>query len=130
MGTSWRLRSQARFRPPAGRASVAAEGSSIPSTARTRSSLIRSVPSAPWPWPLWAFAELLDSLGSLPPGEPRPRRRQEAIPDMNRAAAATAEFYLQNTCRDGIPMWDTGAPPLPRLGSYLTRPADPFNRWE
>jgi hypothetical protein len=27
-------------------------------------------------------------------------------------------------------MWDTGAPNLHRLGDYLDRPADPFNKWE
>jgi hypothetical protein len=27
-------------------------------------------------------------------------------------------------------MWDTGAPGLHRLGGYLSKPADPFNRWE
>jgi unsaturated chondroitin disaccharide hydrolase len=47
-----------------------------------------------------------------------------------RAATATADFYLANSCADGIPMWDTGAPNLHRLGDYLTRAADPFNRWE
>jgi hypothetical protein len=46
------------------------------------------------------------------------------------AARATADFYLENSCADGIPMWDEGAPHLPRLGDYLERPADPFNEWE
>ena len=46
------------------------------------------------------------------------------------AATATADFYLANSCTDGIPMWDTGAPDLHRLGDYLAKPADPFNRWE
>jgi hypothetical protein len=46
------------------------------------------------------------------------------------AARATADFYVANCCADGIPMWDTGAPQLHRLGDYLTKPADPFNRWE
>jgi unsaturated chondroitin disaccharide hydrolase len=47
-----------------------------------------------------------------------------------RAASVTADFYLANCCADGIPMWDTGAPNLHRLGDYLDRPADPFNCWE
>jgi hypothetical protein len=47
-----------------------------------------------------------------------------------RAAAATADFYLENSCADGVPMWDTGAPNLHRLGNYLHKPSDPFNRWE
>jgi hypothetical protein len=51
--------------------------------------------------------------------------------DLEDAARATADFYIANTCADGIPMWDTGAPNLHRLPSnYLSRPADPFNKWE
>ena len=46
------------------------------------------------------------------------------------AALATADFYLANSCADGIPMWDTGAPNLYRLGDYLDRTSDPFNPWE
>jgi hypothetical protein len=46
------------------------------------------------------------------------------------AACATADFYLANSCTDGIPMWDTGAPHLHWLSAHLTKPADPFNRWE
>ena len=46
------------------------------------------------------------------------------------AARATADFYLENSCTDGVPMWDTGASNLHRLGDYLGRPADPFNKWE
>jgi unsaturated chondroitin disaccharide hydrolase len=47
-----------------------------------------------------------------------------------RAATATADFYLANSCADGIPMWDTAAPGLHRLANYLDKPADPFNPWE
>src|ERR1043166_3482351 len=46
------------------------------------------------------------------------------------AAGATADFYLENSCTDGIPMWDTGAPNLHRLGDYLTKRSDPYNKWE
>ena len=49
---------------------------------------------------------------------------------MLQAALATVDFYLANSCADGIPMWDTGAPHLHQLGDYLHRPADPFNPWE
>ncbi len=47
-----------------------------------------------------------------------------------KAASATADFYIQNSCTDGVPPWDTGAPNLHRLGNYLSQPADPFNAWE
>jgi len=49
---------------------------------------------------------------------------------MLRAARATADFYIEHSCTDGIPMWDTGAPNLSRLGDYLKRSSDPFNPWE
>lgn len=53
------------------------------------------------------------------------------LQEIVRAATATADFYLANTCADGIPMWDTGAPNLHRLpANYLTKPADPFNAHE
>jgi unsaturated chondroitin disaccharide hydrolase len=46
------------------------------------------------------------------------------------AATAVADYYLAHCCADGIPMWDTGAPNLHRLGNYLDGPADPFNQCE
>ena len=99
-------------------------------------------------WGLLGFAEQLEffeflSAGSSVPGGPRaqPRStirarksgRREGSPfsaKLLRAATATADFYLENCCADGIPMWDTGAPHLHRLGDYLRKPAAPFNRWE
>src|SRR5262249_29878070 len=47
-----------------------------------------------------------------------------------KAAVATANFYIANCCTDGIPMWDSGAPDLNRMGSYLSRESDPYNRYE
>ena len=50
---------------------------------------------------------------------------------MLRTALATADFYLAHSCRDGIPMWDSGAPNLPRLPkNYLDKDSDPFNPHE
>ncbi|HXT42319.1 MAG TPA: glycosyl hydrolase [Candidatus Angelobacter sp.] len=46
------------------------------------------------------------------------------------AAEVSADFYIENSCADGIPMWDTGAPNLHRLGNYSNKPCDPFNKWE
>ena len=47
------------------------------------------------------------------------------------AATATADFYLEHCCLDGIPMWDTGAPNLHRLPkNYLDKNSDPYNAWE
>lgn len=50
---------------------------------------------------------------------------------MLRTAEATADFYLVNSCADGVPMWDTGAPNLPRLpANYLCKSSDPYNKFE
>jgi hypothetical protein len=77
-------------------------------------------------WAMLGYAEELEFLASLPdfPG------REEAEETMLRAATATCDFYLAHTPADGIPYWDTGAPGLSQLGDYLSRPADPYNRYE
>ena len=49
---------------------------------------------------------------------------------MEKAARATADHYLANCCTDGIPMWDTGAPQLHRLGNYASKSSEPYNHWE
>jgi len=102
-------------------------------------------------WAILGYAEQLEFLETLPPGPLRPgslplsarsRKLSPAPADgpegtlpaalgwFSAAALATADFYLANSCADGIPMWDTGAPNLHRLGDYLNRVADPFNPWE
>lgn len=90
-------------------------------------------------WALLGYAEQLEFLrgtrfqpvsGKVEPALIRDRREVQAKGIFLRAGTATADFYLANCCADGIPMWDTGAPNLHRLGDYLDRPADPFNLWE
>ncbi len=110
-------------------------------------------------WAICGFAEQLEFLqtvsdeeieterplpGGKPAGEkgrfkkrsPRPAAPVAMSPAeirgwMLRAAQATADFCLENSCADGIPMWDTGAPNLGRLpANYLTQRADPFNAFE
>jgi hypothetical protein len=78
-------------------------------------------------WGLLGFAEQLEFFNALPR---RDRPGFAVRTRFLRAATATADFYLEHSCVDGIPMWDTGAPNLHRLGDYLNRPADPFNPWE
>src|SRR5207247_3258977 len=46
------------------------------------------------------------------------------------AAEATADFYLEQSCVDGVPLWDTAAPNLHRLGDYRRKAADPYNAWQ
>jgi hypothetical protein len=76
-------------------------------------------------WAMLGYAEQLEFFASLPKTVTKERTGL-----FLRAATATADFYLANSCADGIPMWDTGAPNLHRLGDCLSRAADPFNRWE
>lgn len=77
-------------------------------------------------WALLGFAEQWEFLGAL-----RAAGKLQRVPDFfGRAAEAAAEFYLGNSCADGIPMWDTGAPGLRELGDYLDKPADPYNAHE
>jgi unsaturated chondroitin disaccharide hydrolase len=92
-------------------------------------------------WAVLGFAEQLEFLETLSSAQrARGGARGKASVSMRvepafretclRAATATADFYLENCCADGIPMWDTGAPNLHHLGDYLDKPADPFNPWE
>ena len=81
-------------------------------------------------WAICGFAELLEFLRD---GKTRSNRQNLANPakELEKGALATADFYLENSCADGIPMWDTGAPNLHRLpAKFLNRPADPFNPFE
>jgi unsaturated chondroitin disaccharide hydrolase len=82
-------------------------------------------------WAICGYAEQLEFLHTLGAAELKMIGRRPA--DLNafvKAATATADFYLANSCADGVPTWDTGAPNLHRLGDYLSRPADPYNKWE
>ena len=85
-------------------------------------------------WAILGFAEQLEFLRGCackPGAEFRAAGGWEGIRRvLTDAATATADFYLANCCTDGIPMWDTGAPNLHRLGDYSKKPADPFNSWE
>jgi unsaturated chondroitin disaccharide hydrolase len=79
-------------------------------------------------WVMCGFAEELEFLGTCADEELAPLGGREEIEGMMRlAAAASCDFYLENTPSCGVPYWDTGAPGLHRLGDYLDRPADPFN---
>lgn len=78
-------------------------------------------------WAILGFAEQLEFLQSLPRRKKVPH---ETMHRLLRAAKTTAEFYISNTCSDGVPLWDTGAPKVGDMGNYLEQPADPFNDWE
>ena len=81
-------------------------------------------------WAICGFAEQLEFLDSLSTEERASCDGNELGATMRRAAEATADFYLKNSCADGIPIWDTGAPGTARMGDYLARDSEPFNEWE
>ncbi len=86
-------------------------------------------------WAICGFAEQLEFLRGCARESAAVRSpasdRKEVSRVLTNAATATADFYLENSCADGVPMWDTGAPNLHRLPSnHLHQPADPFNPWE
>jgi unsaturated chondroitin disaccharide hydrolase len=72
-------------------------------------------------WAICGFAEQLEFLQTI---------RTKVPPSFLRAARVTADFYLANSCTDGVPMWDTGAPNLHHLADYLDKPSNPYNKWE
>ncbi len=82
-------------------------------------------------WALCGYAELLEFLQTLPEAGLKPHGGRKTIEArMRKAALATADFYIECSCADGVPVWDTGAPNLHRLGDYLAGPSDPYNAWE
>ena len=82
-------------------------------------------------WALCGYAEELEFLEVVADSDLQPLGGRKVTKAMLlKAASATADFYIQNSCTDGVPPWDTGAPNLHRLGNYLCQPADPFNAWE
>lgn len=82
-------------------------------------------------WAMCGFAEELEWLETKKETEFENFGGKNNIESfMLKAARATCDFYIENTCTDGIPYWDTGAPALFKMGDYLNKPADPFNAYE
>jgi len=82
-------------------------------------------------WAMCGFAEELELLKVLPEGQLHVSTGKEEIEEfMLEAAKATCDFFIENTPVDGIPYWDTGAPNLHKMGNWLHKKADPFNRYE
>jgi hypothetical protein len=77
-------------------------------------------------WALLGYTEQLEFLGTLRVSG----RLRSAIRLFFEAARATADFYIDHACTDGIPIWDTGAPGLRFLRDYLSKSSDPFNAFE
>jgi unsaturated chondroitin disaccharide hydrolase len=82
-------------------------------------------------WAICGFAEELEWIDAQKQTEFDELGGREAITVLLlKAAKATGDFYIDNSCTDGIPYWDTGAPNLHHLGDYLSKSADPFNAFE
>lgn len=82
-------------------------------------------------WLLLGYSEQLEFLATLSDSELEPSGgRSRVVAFMEKAALATADFYLENTAADGIPLWDTGAPGAAALGDYRSRPSEPDNPHE
>lgn len=86
-------------------------------------------------WALCGYPEQLEFLATQPESKATDFKavgnaeRYRAI--LLKTALATADFYLENSCADGVPMWDTGAPNLHRLpAGYLDKSSDPYNKFE
>ena len=82
-------------------------------------------------WALCGYAEQLEFFRTLRDTEFKPlggRRKMTAM--LLKSAMATADFYIQNSCTDGVPAWDTDAPQLHRLGDYLAKRSNPHNNFE
>ncbi|MBI5472624.1 MAG: glycoside hydrolase family 88 protein [Ignavibacteriae bacterium] len=82
-------------------------------------------------WILCGYAEQLEFLITLPDKALEPYGgRGTVTAEFLKTALAVADFYIEQSPRDGIPYWDTGAPGLAKMGNYLDKPADPFNAFE
>ncbi|MDR3437485.1 hypothetical protein [Telmatospirillum sp.] len=79
-------------------------------------------------WAVCGFAELLEAFAAIDAADFEPYGGKAAVmAELDRAAAATSDFYISHTGTDGIPYWDSGAPGLRDLGDLYGRPADPAN---
>ncbi len=82
-------------------------------------------------WILCGYAEQLEFLATLPGKSLDPYGGKAAVTaEFLKTALAVADFYIEQSPRDGIPYWDTGAPGLAKMGTYLDRTSEPFNDFE
>ncbi|WP_416864125.1 MAG: glycosyl hydrolase [Imperialibacter sp.] len=82
-------------------------------------------------WAMCGFPEELEFFEKVPESALEGViSKKELMALMLKAAKATCDFYIENSCTDGIPYWDTGAPGLVHMGDYLSKPSDPFNAHE
>jgi len=79
-------------------------------------------------WAICGYAEQLEFLQALDKTEFAPfGGKDDVVTMMDKAAAATCDFYIDHTATDGIPYWDTGAPGLHKFADPYGCPSDPAN---
>ncbi len=79
-------------------------------------------------WAMLGFAEQLEYFATLPEPALEPWGGKAVLTAlMDKAAAATCDFYIAHTTEDGIPYWDTGAPGLARIADPYANRSDPGN---
>lgn len=82
-------------------------------------------------WAICGFSEQIEWLDSSDENEFTAFGGKDSLLKiMIKAATATSGFYIENSPVDGVPYWDTGAPGLEKMGEYLAKPADPYNKYE
>lgn len=82
-------------------------------------------------WAIAGFPEQLEFLETIDDSEIAEHTNPEELRAcFLKAARATSDFYIDNSCLDGVPLWDTGALNVHKLGGYLDKPSDPYNDWE
>jgi unsaturated chondroitin disaccharide hydrolase len=82
-------------------------------------------------WILCGFAEQLEYLHTVSADAfDGYDKKEDVIARFEKAAEATADFYIEHTPTDGIPYWDTGAPGLVYLSDYLNKTSQPDNEYE
>ncbi len=82
-------------------------------------------------WAMLGFAEQLEFFGTVSDAELTAHGgRESVLADIQKAAEATCDFYIENTALDGIPYWDTGAPALDKIADWREKPSDPYNNFE
>jgi unsaturated chondroitin disaccharide hydrolase len=79
-------------------------------------------------WAITGFAELLEFMETVSEEEVAAfGGKTDIIAMMDRATAATCDFFIDHSATDGIPYWDTGAPRLRELGDVYARESEPEN---
>ncbi|EJW12437.1 glycosyl hydrolase, family 88 [Rhodovulum sp. PH10] len=79
-------------------------------------------------WAITGFAEMLEFIETVDPAKLEAfGGKADIVAMMEKAAAATCDFYIDHTATDGIPYWDTGAPGMRDLGDVYSRESEPEN---